>query len=48
MRPMTDDTFMFRDLEFFRLKFIRDVLGNSIEVNGLYDDGHEDKSKRTN
>lgn len=48
MTPMGDDTFMFRDLEFFRLKFIRDALGVSIEVKGLYDDGHEDRSKRTN
>jgi C-terminal processing protease CtpA/Prc len=48
MTPMTDDTFMFKDLEYFRLKFIRDALGNAIEVNGLYDDGHIDRSKRTN
>lgn len=48
MIPMSDDTFMFKDLEYFRLKFIRDALGNAIEVNGLYDDGHVDRSKRTN
>jgi hypothetical protein len=48
MTPMTGDTFMFKDLEYFRLKFIKDALGNAIEVNGLYDDGHEDRSKRTN
>jgi hypothetical protein len=48
MIPMSEDTFMFKDLEYFRLKFIRDALGNSIEVNGLYDDGHQDRSKRTN
>ena len=48
MTPMTEDTFMFKDLEYFRLKFIKDALGNAIEVNGLYDDGHQDRSKRTN
>ena len=48
MIPMTEDTFMFKDLEYFRLKFIRDALGNANEVNGLYDDGHQDRSKRTN
>lgn len=48
MTPMTDDTFMFKDLEYFRLKFIKDALGNAIEVNGLYNDGHIDRSKRTN
>ncbi|MEO8512948.1 MAG: S41 family peptidase [Ignavibacteria bacterium] len=48
MIPMTDDTFMFKDLDYFRLKFIKDALGNAIEVNGLYDDGSIDRSKRTN
>lgn len=48
MTAMTDDTFMFKDLEFFRLKFVKDALGNAIEVNGLYNDGHQDRSKRTN
>ena len=47
MTPMTEDTFMFKDLEFFRLKFIKDSNGNVTEVTGLYDDGHTDKSKRT-
>lgn len=48
MTPMTEDTFMFKDLEFFRLKFVKDALGVVYEVNGLYNDGHVDKSKRTN
>lgn len=47
MIPMSDDTFMFKDLEHFRIRFIKDASGNSIELNGLYDDGHEDRSKRT-
>jgi C-terminal processing protease CtpA/Prc len=48
MTPMSADTFMFKDLDYFRLKFIADALGNPIEVNGLYDDGHIDRSKKTN
>jgi len=48
MTPMTEDTFMFKDLEYFRLKFVKDDSGTVIEVNGLYDNGHVDKSKRTN
>ena len=48
MTPMTEDTFMFKDLEYFRLKFVKDALGVVYEVNGLYDDGHVDKSKKTN
>lgn len=48
MTPMTEDTFMFKDLEYFRLKFVKDALGVVYEVNGLYDDGHQDRSKRTN
>lgn len=48
MTPMTEDTFMFKDIEYFRLKFVKDALGVVYEVNGLYNDGHVDKSKRTN
>lgn len=48
MIPMSEDTFMFKDLEYFRLKFVKDALGVVYEVNGLYDDGHQDRSKRTN
>ncbi len=48
MTPMTEDTFMFKDLDYFRLKFVKDALGVVYEVNGLYDDGHMDRSKRTN
>lgn len=48
MIPMSEDTFMFKDLEYFRIKFVKDALGVVYEVNGLYDDGHQDRSKRTN
>lgn len=48
MTPMTDDTFMFKDIDYFRLKFVKDSAGNVTEVNGLYDDGSVDKSKKAN
>lgn len=48
MTPISDDTFMFKDIDYFRLKFVKDSAGNVTEVNGLYDDGNMDKSARTN
>ncbi|MCC6866635.1 MAG: hypothetical protein IT280_10800 [Ignavibacteria bacterium] len=48
MIPMTNDTFIFKDFENFRVKFIKDVLGNVTELNGLYADGHIVRIKRTN
>lgn len=47
MTPISTDTFMFKDLEYFRLKFIKDPEGKVTGVSGLYDDGHTDNSKRT-
>jgi retinol-binding protein 3 len=48
MTPINENTFMFKDLEFFRLRFVKDSNGNVTEVNGLYDSGDVDKSVRTN
>jgi hypothetical protein len=48
MTPISEDTFMFKDLEYFRLKFVKDSNGNVTEVNGLYDNGDVDKSMRSN
>jgi hypothetical protein len=48
MTPISQDTFMFKDLDYFRLKFVKDPNGNVTEVNGLYDDGNIDKSVKTN
>jgi retinol-binding protein 3 len=48
MTPISEDTFMFKDIDYFRLKFVKDSNGNVTEVNGLYDDGNVDKSVRTN
>jgi hypothetical protein len=46
MIPMSNDTFIFDDIRYFRLKFVTDKAGNVIEVDGLYDDGHTDRSPR--
>lgn len=47
MTAMTEDTFMFRDIDYFRIKFLKDSNGKVTEVNGLYDNGDVDKSQRT-
>jgi len=46
MIPMTEDTFWFEDIDYFRLKFVRDADSQVIEVNGLYDNGHIDRNPR--
>jgi retinol-binding protein 3 len=46
MTPMSDDTFMFRDIQYFRVKFEKDDSGKVTGLTGIYDDGHTDKSKR--
>ncbi len=46
MTPMSEDTFWFEDLDYFRLKFIRGEDGRVIEVNGLYDNGFIDRNLR--
>jgi len=48
MTPMSEDTFMFKDIDYFRLKFVKDSDGKITEVNGLYDNGDVDKSVRSN
>ncbi|MBU8934775.1 MAG: S41 family peptidase [candidate division Zixibacteria bacterium] len=46
MTPMTEDTFWFEKLDYFRMKFIRDEAGQVVEVNGLYDNGRVDRNPR--
>jgi len=46
MTPMTDDTFYFEDLPYFRLQFTTDEAGRVTGVTGLYDDGHTDANPR--
>jgi C-terminal processing protease CtpA/Prc len=46
--PMSNDTFMFKDIEYFRIKFEKDSNGNVTGITGIYDDGHIDSSPKTN
>lgn len=48
MTAMSEDTFMFKDLDYFRIKFTKDSNGNVNGLTGIYDDGHNDSSPRTN
>lgn len=48
MIPMSQETFMFDDPGYFRLRFACDATGKATEVEGLYDDGHTDRDPRTN
>ncbi|MCK4657683.1 MAG: S41 family peptidase [candidate division Zixibacteria bacterium] len=47
MIPMSEDTFMFEEIDYFRLQVILDENGNPTELHGLYDNGHIDVSART-
>ncbi len=46
LTPMTEDTFMFKDIDYFRVKFVKDGSGKVTELIGMYDDGKTDKSER--
>ncbi len=46
MIPMSDDTFIFADIPYFRLQFVADETGKITEVIGLYDNGRTDLSPR--
>lgn len=48
MIPMTEDTFMFNEIGYFRVRFVKDASGMVTELNAMYDDGRVDKSPRTN
>lgn len=44
--PMQPDIFYLPDLDFFRLKFVRDDSGQITELVGMYDDGHTDSNPK--
>ncbi|MBN2226126.1 MAG: S41 family peptidase [candidate division Zixibacteria bacterium] len=44
MVAMSEDTFVFKDIPYFRLKVEMDGDGNPVALIGLYDDGHTDRS----
>jgi hypothetical protein len=46
MVPMKEDLFMLEDLEYFRLRFIRED-GRIVAVEGLYDNGETDRHDRS-
>lgn len=46
MTPMGEDTFMFKELEYFRIKFSKDENGKVNEIIGFYDNGKTDSSKK--
>lgn len=47
MIPMSNNTFWFKDVDYFRLKIETDKDGNPVAVIGLYDNGHTDRSDKT-
>jgi len=46
MIPMTDDTFIFEDIPYFRLQVVTDDKGDGVELIGLYDNGFTDRTPR--
>ncbi len=48
MTPISQDTFAFKDIDYFRVKFNTDSGGKVTSLTGMYDDGHTDESARTN
>lgn len=47
LTPISEDTFMLKDIDFFRLKFLKDASGKVTELIGMMDDGSTDSSPRT-
>jgi SpoVK/Ycf46/Vps4 family AAA+-type ATPase len=47
MVPMSEDTFMFEEIDYFRLKVVTDDAGIPTELRGLYEGGHTDVSVKT-
>jgi len=43
---LSDDTFMLEGMDTFKMRFVRDDTGNVIEILGMYQGGHTDKSVR--
>ena len=47
MIPISESLFRFEEVDFFRVQFITDQSGKVTGLKGLYDDGYEDYSERT-
>lgn len=46
MIPMSEDTFVFKELDYFRLKVVKDDQGNITHLEGQYSGGQRDESPR--
>lgn len=46
LTPMSDDTFMLKEIPFFRLKFEKDSSGRVASVTGIYDNGTTDNTPK--
>ncbi|MCB0720921.1 MAG: hypothetical protein KDC42_01350 [Ignavibacteriae bacterium] len=46
LTPLSEDTFMFKEIEYFRIKFDKDSNGNVTGIIGIYDDGHTDNTPK--
>lgn len=46
LTPMSEDTFMFKDLDYFRIRFVKDASGKVTELVGMYDNGNTDRSEK--
>lgn len=47
MTPISEDTFMFKELDYFRVKFDKDSSGKVTGITGIYDDGQTDNTPRS-
>lgn len=45
---MSEDMFKFSEIDYFRIKFVKDASGKVVEINGMYDNGQTDVSKKVN
>lgn len=48
LTPMSENTFMLSEIDYFRVRFESDGNGNITSVTGLYDDGNTDSSPKSN
>ncbi|MEE4312103.1 MAG: S41 family peptidase [candidate division KSB1 bacterium] len=46
LTPMGNDAFIVKGLDYFRMKFKRDISGAVVELIGMYDNGDTDSNKR--
>jgi len=48
MIPMSDNKFRFKEMEAFRIEFVKDANGKTNQLIGIYDNGQRDISERIN